>query len=129
MYQHMRQHLCADRICIVKAFRQEIVRYFPRIRVIQENCADNHICRRFCRFPHERLVHIPVNPVIAVHKSDVVAVRHSKTALACRHKSLVLLMQHRYALIRQAICIADGTGCVRAAVINQNQLKIRIGLT
>ena len=76
----------------------------------------------------QRAVYIGQNIIIRIHEMDVVAAGSFDTAVPGCAGILVLLPDQMHAGISFDVCLNDGYGIVRRAVIHQDQFKLTKGL-
>ena len=74
------------------------------------------------------LVHGGVDPVVAVHEGDVLALCVPKTCLPGRYQSAVFLVKTVKARVLFGIAVTEVAGAVCGAVVNENHLEVGEGL-
>ena len=76
----------------------------------------------------QQLHHLRMDPVVAVHKADPFPFGLSQSMIPGGGLALVLLVDHGNPAVLSGVFLADRRTPVRAAVVHQDDLKIREGL-
>ena len=76
----------------------------------------------------QMFIGIRLQAIIAVHQGNVGAGGNAKSGISGGGGTAVLLVQGEDPAVELCVAVADRTTAIRGAVIDQNDLKIRIGL-
>ena len=68
-------------------------------------------------------IHIWGDPVIRVHKANILSLSMRYTGISSRSKTSVLLMNHLNILMLSSICLGDLAASIRRTVVNADNLN------
>ena len=89
---------------------------------------NHHIGVAGFRFLYQQLGGIGLNEIIRIHKLKVFAVGFLHAKVAGGGNTAVVFVDHHNAAVNAGIALADGIADILAAIVEQNDLQIPIGL-
>jgi len=89
---------------------------------------NHHIGVAGFRFLYQQLGGIGLDEIIRIHKLKVFAVGFLHAKVAGGGNSAVVFVDHHNAAVNTGIALADGIADILAAIVEQNDLQIPVGL-